>query len=671
MALPSPNLDDRTFQQLVDDAKRMVQKRCPEWTDHNVSDPGVTLIETFAQMTEQLLYRLNQVPDRLYLRFLDLIGLRLLPPTAARVPVTFWLTSALDSPLVVPRATTTATAGSQAEEPVVFSTLEDLTIPPCRVRHLRRIAGPQTLPLPLPLPPPVAGGPETGEDTTDHTTTLELRGSFPAFSDPPRSDDQLLIGLDTAVPCCAVTVDFQGRIEGVGVDPRRPPLAWEAWDGERWHPCELSSDTTGGLNRTGSVILHVPREHRAALLNGVLAGWLRARVTAAEPGQPHYTASPVVRGLSVSTVGGTVAALNAEFADAEDLGVCEGVAGQRFQVPRVPVLAAVGTPVLEISSEAEGWQEWTEVDHFAESGPEDRHFQLDATAGEIRLGPAVRLPDGTLRHYGAVPDPGAAARLRGFATGGGSRGNVAAHAIDLLTSPVPFISRVDNLVPAAGGTEGESVAQARDRGPLLLRTRSRAVTADDFEFFARQAAPEAGRLRCLPADAPGDAPGAVRVLVVPTAHSEDGRIDLPALIPDRTTLDRIAARLDEVRLLGTRVVVEPPLYRGVTVVARLVARPRTDRARLREEALRALYTFLSPLPGGGPEGHGWPFGRPVQSGEVYAVLQKLHGVELVEDVRLFSVNPITGEHGGEQRRIHLEPNSMVFSHGHQVRVEAH
>ena len=64
MALPAPNLDDRRFQELVDDAKRYVQQRCPEWTDHNVSDPGVTLIETFAYMVDQLLYRLNRVPDR-------------------------------------------------------------------------------------------------------------------------------------------------------------------------------------------------------------------------------------------------------------------------------------------------------------------------------------------------------------------------------------------------------------------------------------------------------------------------------------------------------------------------------------------------------------------------------------------------------------------------------
>ena len=72
--LPAPRLDDRGFQDLVDDAKRLVMRRCPEWTDHNVSDPGVTLIETFAFMTDELLYRLNRVPDLNYIKFLELIG---------------------------------------------------------------------------------------------------------------------------------------------------------------------------------------------------------------------------------------------------------------------------------------------------------------------------------------------------------------------------------------------------------------------------------------------------------------------------------------------------------------------------------------------------------------------------------------------------------------------
>jgi predicted phage baseplate assembly protein len=93
MGLPAPNLDDRRFQDLVDDARRLVQRRCPEWTDHNVSDPGITLIETFAYLVDQVLYRLNRVPERSYVTFLELMGVELFAPSAARAPVTFWLTA--------------------------------------------------------------------------------------------------------------------------------------------------------------------------------------------------------------------------------------------------------------------------------------------------------------------------------------------------------------------------------------------------------------------------------------------------------------------------------------------------------------------------------------------------------------------------------------------------
>ena len=109
MPLPAPNLDDRRFQDLVDDAKRLVQRRCPEWTDHNVSDPGVTLIETFAYLVDQVLFRLNRVPERSYVTFLDLMGVELFPPGAALVPVTFWLTAPLEEDRVVEAGTEVAT----------------------------------------------------------------------------------------------------------------------------------------------------------------------------------------------------------------------------------------------------------------------------------------------------------------------------------------------------------------------------------------------------------------------------------------------------------------------------------------------------------------------------------------------------------------------------------
>ena len=130
---------------------------------------------------------------------------------------------------------------------------------------------------------------------------------------------------------------------------------------------------------------------------------------------------------------------------------------------------------------------------------------------------------------------------------------------------------------------------------------------------------------------------------------------------------RIERFLDERRCIGARVSVEPQYYQGVTIVAQLRSRAGTPEDVLRTRAVQALYEYFNPI-SGGPDGDGWPFGRPVQSGEVYAVLQRVPGVELVEDVKLFGANPVTGERGNAVPRLDLPPNGLAFSYGHQVRV---
>lgn len=651
MALPIPTLDDRRFQDLVDDAKRQIARRCPEWTDHNVSDPGVTLIELFAQMTDQLIYRLNRVPDRQYVTFLDLLGVRLFPPTAARAPLTFWLSAPQPDTVRIPAGTQAATVRTETEEAIVFETAVDLDIVRTELARL--------------------GSMIDGRTMRDHTEALAKRTRFYCFSEVPQPGDALYVGLSDAAPSCAVTLRFRCRIEGVGVDPDRPPLAWEAWDGDEWVPCELEHDETGGLNRDGDVVVHIPRTHTVSVLDRQRAGWIRARVTEPDPDVPSYSASPSIEGLTAFTIGGTAAAVNAELVDVDDLGVAEGVPGGRYEIRRRPVVPGETPPVLEVRPDDDPDtepEEWTLVEDFSDSGPDDRHFTLDAVAGEVRLGPAVRLADGAFARYGAVPTKGARLRLRGYRTGGGERGNVAARAVTVLRSSIPYVARVENRRAASGGVDGESLDNAKVRGPMLLRTRGRAVTTEDFEHLARSAAPEVARVKAVAAGEGADA-GSVRVLIVPAATPIDGRLRFEQLVPPDTTLQRIVDRLEETRVIGTRIVVEPPVYRGVTVVARVRARPRANPARLQEEALRSLYGYLDPIDGG-PDGDGWPFGRPVTSGELYSVLQKLRGVELVEDLRIFGADPVTGQRGQATNRLELEPTALVFSYEHQALVEA-
>jgi predicted phage baseplate assembly protein len=244
---------------------------------------------------------------------------------------------------------------------------------------------------------------------------------------------------------------------------------------------------------------------------------------------------------------------------------------------------------------------------------------------------------------------------------------VAAKAINTLKSSIPYVARVENRRPASEGVDGEDIENAKVRGPIVLRTRGRAVTTEDYEQLALEAAPEVARVRAVPAGDGVDA-GAVRVLVVPAATGQAGRLQFEQLVPSDDTLEKISRRLDECRVIGVRVLTEPPAYRGITVVARLRARTRTNPARLQEAALEALYGYFHPI-SGGPDGGGWPFGRPVQVGEVYAVLQSVRGLELVEDVRLFGADPITGQRGQAVPRLDLDPNALVFSYEHQLLVE--
>jgi predicted phage baseplate assembly protein len=135
MPLPAVNLDDRTFQDIVDEARTLIPRYCPEWTDHNLSDPGITLVELFAWMTELTLFRLNQVPDRNYVKFLDLMGVKLLEPRPARTDVSFRLTASQPNRVVIPLGTEVATVRTESQDAISFTTDRDLNIEVATLRE--------------------------------------------------------------------------------------------------------------------------------------------------------------------------------------------------------------------------------------------------------------------------------------------------------------------------------------------------------------------------------------------------------------------------------------------------------------------------------------------------------------------------------------------------------
>jgi predicted phage baseplate assembly protein len=147
MSLPSPDLDTRKFQRIVDDVKRQIGLRCPEWTDHNVTDPGVTLIELFASMTEMALYRLNQVPEKNYIKFLEMLGISLEMPEPARTDLRFFLTRAIDDSvagedkeLTIKAGEVASTLRTETEYGVEFTTDADLRLVRPKLTHLLSVS---------------------------------------------------------------------------------------------------------------------------------------------------------------------------------------------------------------------------------------------------------------------------------------------------------------------------------------------------------------------------------------------------------------------------------------------------------------------------------------------------------------------------------------------------
>lgn len=276
--IPSPNLDDRTFEDIVDEAIRLIPQYCPEWTNYNRSDPGVTMIELFAWMMEMVLYRLNKVPQKNYLAFLDLIGIRLKPPQPAQAVVTFRLAENKKI-LKVPRLTTLSTLPASDGSVVNFETMDTLTVVNNNIFSCFS---------------------QYGRKLTDHTSYVNtgLQEGFEPFAGTIHSERYLYVGgenlwdLNTGN---ALRIRFETRHDMV--DELLSLLEWSAWDGTRW----IEMDTDSALSDFDSVVLTGRRKMGRLDLNGVESFWVRARL-ALPPSSPEITEVQAVK-ASLLTIG--------------------------------------------------------------------------------------------------------------------------------------------------------------------------------------------------------------------------------------------------------------------------------------------------------------------------------------------------------------------------------
>jgi Baseplate J-like protein len=672
MPLLTPILDDRSYQQLRDELVRRIPVYAPEWTDHNPSDPGITLIELFAFLAENLLFRFNQIPEATKLEFLRLLDVPLRPAAVAETLVELGTTTFVDDPL--PRGTV-AKAGA-----VAFETDIEAYPWPLSVLAMARIAGPapvddelrdfaeraivahgglrggelpayySTAQVPLDPSAPDAQ-PVDVRAAVDGTLWIAVLASDEVDPDELRRriagrvlsvgvvPDERILASDTIDPC-----------PGEGDASTAPAMQWQASTGHLhppgdpagapvYAPVKVLTDTTGGLTKQGVLQLELPsspldlgdfdpgdpdRVGTGDLPPGIddeeLASrvlfWLRVFRPAA--------GAPIGRILWVGA--NAVGVRHARRAGAEFVGVGTGEPDQRYRLVNRSVLA--GTLALDVE-EPGGWQRWQPVDDFLASQPDDRHYVLDLEAGEVRFGTLLRA---------RVPQIGERIRALEYRFGGGLEGNVAARAIDKLEAAANVT--VINPLPARGGAAAETVVQGIERIPGELRRRDRAVTTSDFSELALQT-PGAGvaRAECLPRfhRTTPDQPAAGVVSVVVWPREDPANPNAP--MPDRGLLRAVCRWLDSRRLVTTELHVIPPTYRKVAVAVGLQVEQGYGVEAVRRWVELVLRQYLAPLPPFGPGGGGWPLGHRVHAPELEAAALQVEGVDFLEGLTVAGLGP--------------------------------
>ncbi|HEV8551408.1 MAG TPA: baseplate J/gp47 family protein, partial [Polyangiaceae bacterium] len=339
----------------------------------------------------------------------------------------------------------------------------------------------------------------------------------------------------------------------------------------------------------------------------------------------------------------------------EILPLGTGLPDQTVTLAQRPLLS--GSVVVRVGTET-----WQEIDDLSVAGPEVpvpdlrqppgtppstdprvKVYSVDLESGQIRFGDGMR---------GARPARGATVRAD-YDYGRGGDGNVGPQAIDGGPG-LPTSLKVTNVLPTWGGADSESVAVGEKQIPRFLQHRDRLVNAQDFESITlRTPGVAVGRVDVLSAyhpgltpARPGNAPGAVTVLVLP----KYGDPATPVVGPD-TFLDAIACWLDPRRLVTTEVFVRRPDFQPIWVSIGLDLVAGHDAATVREAVGAALRTFLSPLPdpdaatletltplsataASTSESHGWPLWKSVVALEIAAVANRVPGVAFVRQALL-------------------------------------
>jgi hypothetical protein len=628
MGLPIPNLDDKTFDEIVKEARSFISLYSEKWTDHNVHDPGVTFIELFSWLAETYLYQLNRISDAQYLMLLKMVEGTPGEIQPATVDVTF---KDVKSSRTLPIDTEIATV--KGTQKLIFKTTKDLTLISTELFKIQTICGDKVI------------------DQSEANSKKNI--SFHPFGKEALKDSTLMLGFDNNLPQKEMTITFdlfeddlqsvQYEIdkEGKELSPLLSiDLVWEYYNGDDWKVLTINQDTTFSLNKSGYITFDAPTEDMAKNDHGF---WIRSRII-----DGSYEIVPVINAILLNTV----EVEQIETATGEALHIDFGDYEQKAFLKKTPVIK--GSQVIKAKNSKGEWQEWKEEDDFELSGPDDFHYTLDADGGEVTFGNGLN---------GSSLDPSQEVVVEHYQTTAGEMGNVPTGKQFGIENDGFGDIIGTNYKKSKNGKAAESIEEAILRAKKDFRpVHYRAITSKDFETLALSTpGVKVAKVKVIPNYNPEFPclfiPEAVTVVVIPYV-----RKDTVLPIPSEEFMKNVQDYLQTKRLITTNIYVIAPKYVEVSIRCKVHLKKRSSTQATKKRVEEALKTFLDPLYGGTNE-DGWSIGRAVFLSEIYQVIDGVEGVNYATQVTMEAAG-----HTQEGDKVELDKFETLYSGQHHIQI---
>ncbi|UJF34081.1 putative baseplate assembly protein [Paenibacillus hexagrammi] len=380
--LPIPNLDDRMFEEMLQEARKSIPKLYPQWTDENAHDPGMTLLELMSWMTEMQQYYLNRVTEKNERKFLKLLGVRQREAASAVCEVVF---SGMDEQLVLPQGTPLQAMDQQ------FETLQTLRLIPARLEKVIV---------------------RTETSAGDYTSNNDAGVAYYAFGPKAQKGAHLYLGFDRPLPEqteIALTIKlFEDYPVAKGGHVHEEQEAFVssaqvAWTyagsgskgrAEAWHPLEVVSDGSLHLSQSGELLFKVPSDMQPILLypaDDKPRVWICCTLEI-----EGYELAPKIQKLCLNSVKAMEQTTFSEVSTFDS----SGEPGQSFTVSSY--LAYTGLHTIQVQEQDGFWRDWSTVSELSACGPDDFccEMQQDSASRTTR----IRFGDGK---HGSIPPQGA------------------------------------------------------------------------------------------------------------------------------------------------------------------------------------------------------------------------------------------------------------------------